>query len=111
MEEPTNKREEYYAMQVACANCGKGNAYDTEEYEIFIPRGVLVEDFLQRTPCEYCGCFELSKVMNFVYPRLDKEKQKKKEDKEDEKTELNDDIPHKNIFQKKPKLRITKIIK
>lgn len=112
MAEPTNKREEYYAMQVACANCGKGNAYDTEEYEIFIPKGVKVEDFLERTPCEYCGCYELSKVMNFVFPRLnDSKKKKDKEEKEEEKTDLNDDMPRINMFQKKPKTRVTKIIK
>lgn len=109
-----DKREEYYSMQVACTNCGKGNAYETEEYEIFIPKGIEVDTFLEKTPCENCGCFTLAKIMNFVFPRLkDKEDKKKKKDKDEdseEKTnELNTDVP--SIFKKKPKMRVQKIIK
>ena len=105
-------KSKYYKMQVACSNCGKGNAYDTEEYEIFIPKGIQVDDFLEKTPCENCGCHTLAKIMNFVFPRLTENKKKKeKEDKDsEEKTnDLNDDMP--SIFKKKPKLRVKKIIK
>ena len=107
-------KEKYYKMQVACSNCGKGNAYDTEEYDIFIPKGIQVDDFLEKTPCENCGCHTLAKIMNFVFPRLTENKKKKeKEDKDsEEKTnDLNDDMPRIDIFQKKPKLRVKKIIK
>lgn len=102
-------KNKYYKMQVACSNCGKGNAYDTEEYEIFIPKGIQVDDFLERTPCENCGCHTLAKIMNFVFPRLTENKKKK--EKEEEKADLNDDMPRIDVFQKKPKTRVTKIIK
>ena len=110
-----DQRENYYKMQVACSNCGKGNAYDTEEYEIFIPKGIQVDDFLEKTPCENCGCHTLAMIMNFVFPRLTENKKKKGKEKDEdddseEKTnELNMDVP--SIFKKKPKLRIKKIIK
>lgn len=102
-------KNKYYKMQVACSNCGKGNAYDTEEYEIFIPKGIQVDDFLEKTPCENCGCHTLAKIMNFVFPRLTENKKKK--EKEEEKADLNDDMPRIDVFQKKPKTRVTKIIK
>ena len=104
-------KSKYYKMQVACSNCGKGNAYDTEEYEIFIPKGIQVDDFLERTPCENCGCHTLAKIMNFVFPRLTENKKKKDKEDKEEKTDLNDDIPRINMFQKKTKTRVTKIIK
>lgn len=104
-------KNKYYKMQVACSNCGKGNAYDTEEYEIFIPKGIQVDDFLERTPCENCGCHTLAKIMNFVFPRLTENKKKKDKEDKEEKTDLNDDVPRINMFQKKPKTRVTKIIK
>lgn len=104
-------KNKYYKMQVACSNCGKGNAYDTEEYEIFIPKGIQVDDFLERTPCENCGCHTLAKIMNFVFPRLTENKKKKDKEDKEEKTDLNDDIPRIDVFQKKPKTRVTKIIK
>lgn len=105
-------REGYYSIQVACANCGKGNAYDTEEYILFIPKGVRVDDFLEKTPCNNCGCYDLAKIMNFVFPRLkDKKEKSKKEDSEEKTNDLNNDTPRIDIFQKKPKLRVKKIIK
>ena len=106
-----DKTNEYYSMQVACANCGKGNAYDIEEYEIFIPKGIMVEDFLERTPCSYCGCYTLSKIMNFVYGPTKVKKDKKENEKDDEEKPLNADMPRINPFKKKPKLKVTKIIK
>lgn len=105
-------KNKYYKMQVACSNCGKGNAYDTEEYEIFIPKGIQVDDFLEKTPCENCGCHTLAKIMNFVFPRLTENKKKKeKEDKEEKTNDLNNDMPRIDVFKKKPKIRIAKIIK
>lgn len=102
-------KEKYYKMQVACSNCGKGNAYDTEEYDIFIPKGIQVDDFLEKTPCENCGCHTLAKIMNFVFPRLTENKKKKEKEEKEENNDLNDDMP--SIFKKKPKLRVKKIIK
>lgn len=104
-------KEKYYKMQVACSNCGKGNAYDTEEYDIFIPKGIQVDDFLEKTPCENCGCHTLAKIMNFVFPRLTENKKKKGKEEKEETNDLNDDMPRIDIFQKKPKLRVKKIIK
>lgn len=104
-------KEKYYKMQVACSNCGKGNAYDTEEYDIFIPKGIQVDDFLEKTPCENCGCHTLAKIMNFVFPRLTDSKKKKEKEEKEENNDLNDDMPRIDIFQKKPKLRVKKIIK
>ena len=104
-----DQKQEYYSIQVACANCGKGNAYDDEEYEIFIPKGIRVDDFLEKTPCSRCGCYDLSKIMNFVFPRI-KDKENKKQDISEEKTNsLNADMP--SIFKKKPKYKVKKIIK
>lgn len=102
-------KSKYYKMQVACSNCGKGSAYDTEEYEIFIPKGIQAEDFFEKTPCENCGCYTLSKIINFVYPRPTKKKEKEDKDSEEKTNDLNDDMP--SIFKKKPKLRVKKIIK
>lgn len=104
-------KEKYYKMQVACSNCGKGNAYDTEEYDIFIPKGIQVDDFLEKTPCENCGCHTLAKIMNFVFPRLTENKKKKEKEEKEENNDLNDDMPRIDIFKKKPKLRVKKIIK
>ena len=104
-------KEKYYKMQVACSNCGKGNAYDTEEYDIFIPKGIQVDDFLEKTPCENCGCHTLAKIMNFVFPRLTENKKNKGKEEKEETNELNDDMPRIDRFQKKPKLRVKKIIK
>ena len=108
-------KDKYYKMQVACSNCGKGNAYDTEEYDIFIPKGIQADEFLEKTPCENCGCLTLAKIINFVFPRLTESKKKKEkkekddDDSEEKKNELNTYVP--SIFKKKPKLRIKKIIK
>lgn len=112
-EEKENIKDKYYVMQVACANCGKGNAYDIQEYKLYIPKGVEADTFLEKTPCANCGCHTLARIVNFVFPRLSNKdkKEKKKEDSEEKRNELNDDVPRINIFQKKPKLRIKKIIK
>lgn len=114
-EEKENIKDKYYVMQVACYNCGKGNAYDIEEYKIYIPKGIEADTFLEKTPCANCGCHTLARIVNFVFPRLTeskkkKEKKEKDDDDSEEKTnELNTDVP--SIFKKKPKLRIEKIIK
>lgn len=114
-EEKENIKDKYYVMQVACANCGKGNAYDIQEYKLYIPKGVEADTFLEKTPCANCGCHTLARIVNFVFPRLTESKKKKekkeKEDKDsEEKTnDLNTDVP--SIFKKKPKLRVKKIIK
>lgn len=112
-EEKENIKDKYYVMQVACSNCGKGNAYDIEEYKLYIPKGIEADTFLEKTPCANCGCHTLARIVNFVFPRLadSKKEKKEKEDKDsEEKTnDLNDDMP--SIFKKKPKLRVKKIIK
>lgn len=111
-------KDKYYKLQVACANCGKGSAYDTEEYEIFIPKGITADDYFAKFPCEYCGCHTLTKIIPYVAPVvIDKKKKKEKEDKEEKEEEgngegittLNTDMP--SIFKKKPKMRVKKIIK
>lgn len=110
-----DQRDNYYKLKVACANCGKGSAYDLEEYEILIPKGVKAEDFFQKTPCENCGCTTLTKVIPYVPPIIEVKEKKKKENEDEEDgngdkiTTLNTDMP--SIFKKKPKMRVKKIIK
>ena len=40
---------ETYRMDIKCWNCGFINFFD-------IPIGTKLEDYLDRTPCENCGC-------------------------------------------------------
>ena len=80
-----------------------------------IQKNIQADEFLEKTPCENCGCLTLAKIINFVFPRLTESKKKKEkkekddDDSEEKKNELNTDVP--SIFKKKPKLRIKKIIK
>ena len=107
-----DQRDNYYKLKVACANCGKGSAYDLEEYEILIPKGIKAEDFFQKTPCENCGCTTLTKIIPYVPPIIEVKEKKKKEnddDSEEKTNELNTDMP--SIFKKKSKMRVKKIIK
>ena len=108
-EEKENIKDKYYVMQVACYNCGKGSAYDTEEYKLYIPKGIQADDFFEKTPCAKCGCYTLSKIIHFVYPRPAKKKEEESKDSEEKTNDLNTDVP--SIFKKKPKMRIKKIIK
>ena len=41
--------EDKYAHVVKCWNCGKDQAVD-------IPKGETVEEYADRTKCEWCGC-------------------------------------------------------
>lgn len=114
-----DKTNEYYSMQVACFNCGKGSAYDVEDYEIFIPKGVEADKFFETHPCENCGCYTLNKIINFVNPiratsykdRQEKNNKKETEEDNDDVKPLNTDMPRINPFKKKPKLKVAKIIK
>ena len=43
-----------YIIQVECRNCGN-------EYEIIIPKGMFVTEFLKNKECSKCGLKEISK--------------------------------------------------
>lgn len=108
---PEEIKDKYYKIQVACANCGKGSAYDIEEYMLFIPKGIEADVFFEKTPCANCGCHTLTKVIPFVNPIIRKKEKQKKEDEDSQTNDLNDDMPRIDVFKKKPKLRVKKIIK
>ena len=117
--------KDFYVIQVQCANCGKGSQFDTEDYEIAIPKGVMITDFLETRPCDYCGCTTLNKLTLFVperYSIMNKANTEKNDTdtktvlgkweqvKPQTSNELNSDEPTQQTFKKKSKQR-TRVVK
>lgn len=125
--------KDFYIIQVQCANCGKGSQFDTEDYEIAIPKGVMITDFLETCPCDYCGCTALNKLTLYVPERLIAKKDNPAKDDipsakgkgefvsvqdvlgkwEEAKPALNSDEPTQQTFKKKSKQknRVVKVIR